>query len=591
MYWRNRNPAGDLRDLRSKKRATWAILTWFGMLNNPGRGWSNERITRVFDNMKTIRSVAVAALLTMPQVAGFAQAPAAPVPVGGIPVAPMPSAPVSVSPATAEVIRLAESSVSDDVILAYIQNSQATFNLNADQVVYLKDVGLSPAVVTAMLLRDNALRAQQAQNPNLANQPVYPPTNPSTPTSVPTDIYAPTQTVPQQTEDAAAPVYVTNPPQEVSYFYSDLSPYGTWVQLGGVGWCWQPHVACINHGWRPYCHGGHWLCTDAGWYWQSDYSWGWAPFHYGRWQLHDHCGWVWVPGYAWAPAWVTWRTGGDYCGWAPLPPHSDFDAHLGYRYNGVSVSAGFDFGLGVGCFSFVATKDFCEHDLARHHVAPAQVQAVYHNTTVVNNYTVNNNTIVNQGVPVANVAAATKREIRPATIREVPASVSASRALRSPIADHGSTVVYRQPLAAPARAVSMVAQKVDEKHPVIRPTPLVAMKSPGAATLDINRPGATSAPGGNQPAGLIGPPTLWRSKDLGLRPTTAPGALPGTPTAPGRSPTSSGVQQAQPARVYTQRSTHQAADLRFSPQSAQLAQPAQPAQAAQPVSQSGTTPR
>ena len=33
-------------------------------------------------------------------------------------------------------------------------------------------------------------------------------------------------------------------------------------------------------------------------------------------------GWVWVPGYTWAPAWVSWRYGDGYAGWAPLPPDS-----------------------------------------------------------------------------------------------------------------------------------------------------------------------------------------------------------------------------------------------------------------------------
>ena len=34
----------------------------------------------------------------------------------------------------------------------------------------------------------------------------------------------------------------------------------------------------------------------------------------------DGRGWVWVPGTVWAPAWVSWRYGGGYVGWAPLPP-------------------------------------------------------------------------------------------------------------------------------------------------------------------------------------------------------------------------------------------------------------------------------
>ena len=36
-------------------------------------------------------------------------------------------------------------------------------------------------------------------------------------------------------------------------------------------------VVGINRNWQPYCDSGHWrLITDAGWFWQSDYSWGWA---------------------------------------------------------------------------------------------------------------------------------------------------------------------------------------------------------------------------------------------------------------------------------------------------------------------------
>ena len=51
----------------------------------------------------------------------------------------------------------------------------------------------------------------------------------------------------------APPDYSTAPPADVNYFYNDLSPYGTWAELAGVGWCWQPRVVLINHGWRPYC--------------------------------------------------------------------------------------------------------------------------------------------------------------------------------------------------------------------------------------------------------------------------------------------------------------------------------------------------
>ena len=110
----------------------------------------------------------------------------------------------------------------------------------------------------------------------------------------------------------------------MNYFYDTLAPYGTWVQVDGYGRCWQPLVVVSEPGWQPYCDRGHWVYTDAGWYWMSDYSWGWAPFHYGRWFHHERFGWVWTPDTVWGPSWVTWRYSDDYCGWAPLPPFTAY---------------------------------------------------------------------------------------------------------------------------------------------------------------------------------------------------------------------------------------------------------------------------
>jgi len=69
---------------------------------------------------------------------------------------------------------------------------------------------------------------------------------------------------------------------------------------------------------------GRWVYSnDYGWYWvseESEASWGWVTFHYGRWVWINDTGWAWVPGNEWGPAWVDWRRGDRYVGWAPLPP-------------------------------------------------------------------------------------------------------------------------------------------------------------------------------------------------------------------------------------------------------------------------------
>jgi len=414
---------------------------------------------------------------------------------------------VAVSPAVAEVLRLAESGVGEEVVLAYIQNSSGGFNLSADQILYLRDVGLSAQLISAMLGRDAGLRGQpQPIQPQPEQQP--PPGPGPGPNGPDVPVEAPL--TPQSTE-------VVSPPPQVNYFYSSLSPYGTWVDLAGVGWCWQPSALVVNRSWQPYCDGGHWVYSDCGWFWQSDYSWGWAPFHYGRWQRHPRCGWVWSPDTVWGPSWVVWRSGGDRCGWAPLPPHAEFDVRLGWRYNGVRVRADFDFGLRADHFTFVGLHDFNERDLRHRRLGPTEVTKVYNNTTIVNNYTVNNTTVVNRGIPVERVASVARTPVQRATVREAPAgSTRVNLAARG--AEKDTAVVYRPALKVQPKTAPVTVQKVDDRHPVIQHTPNVAVvrqtktgfqAAPAAPGLrrgqsetprqNVDRSGSAS-PGASQPA-------------------------------------------------------------------------------------------
>jgi hypothetical protein len=147
-----------------------------------------------------------------------------------------------------------------------------------------------------------------------------------------------------------------------NYFYNQLSPFGTWVEVPGIGWCWSPHEIAANPDWRPYNDSGQWVDTENGLFWASDYKWGDIPFHYGRWIQDTQRGWLWVPGYNWGPAWVAWRDADadGSIGWAPLP----YDAVWidgGWRFHGGAiVDASFDFGLGAGFFVFVGYDHFHE---------------------------------------------------------------------------------------------------------------------------------------------------------------------------------------------------------------------------------------
>ncbi|HKS37863.1 MAG TPA: DUF6600 domain-containing protein, partial [Verrucomicrobiae bacterium] len=235
------------------------------------------------------------------------------------------------------------------------------------------------------------------------------------------------------------------------------------------GWCWQPTVAVVSAGWRPYCDRGRWVWTDAGWYWQSDYSWGWIPFHYGRWHLSPASGWVWVPDTVWGPAWVTWRYSDAYCGWAPLPPRCYYDVGFGFRFRGSRVGIGFDFGLGYDYYTFVPLNRFCDRTPWHHTLPRSGIVRVFNNCTVINNYIRgnNNNVIVNVGPGTRGIAAASRTEIRKVALRDVNPSpgtpIKADRLDR----DGAALAVYRpklpQQATRPPAEITRRQQEVRKK--------------------------------------------------------------------------------------------------------------------------------
>lgn len=116
----------------------------------------------------------------------------------------------------------------------------------------------------------------------------------------------------------------------LSTFAAELEPYGVWVDDPELGLVWVPDATLLGVGYQPYVSAGHWSYTEQGYYWESDHSWGWVTFHYGRWSRSVAHGWVWVPGARFAPAWVEWRHGGGWIGWAPARP--SFHWHDGVAY-------------------------------------------------------------------------------------------------------------------------------------------------------------------------------------------------------------------------------------------------------------------
>lgn len=303
---------------------------------------------------------------------------------------------------TAEVLKLVQAGVDESVIQTYVSNCPSAFNLDSDKIIALSDAGLPGDVINEMIAHDKNYLA------SLASAPATEPTNESTQESAaPVVSSTEAQPVPEQ------PTEVT-----INYFNDNLAPYGTWVEVDGYGRCWRPNVVLYDATWRPYCDRGHWVYTDCGWYWNSDYSWG-ITFHYGRWFNNPRYGWCWWPDTVWAPSWVTWRSANEYCGWAPLPPLTVYRPGVGFFYRGKNVSIGFDFGLSAGCYTFVSANHFCDPRPRYHCVPSYQVNQIYQQTTVINNFNFNHHRMVNNGVSVTVIGQAARHPIQPVSVNSL----------------------------------------------------------------------------------------------------------------------------------------------------------------------------
>jgi hypothetical protein len=282
---------------------------------------------------------------------------------------------------------------------------------------------------------------------------------------------------PKAAKSASTPTTTFAPDAEngsYSTFYRKLEPYGDWMETGDYGYVFQPRQAAESRDWRPYTT-GHWVYTDVGWTWISDEPFGWATYHYGRWIRLRSVGWVWVPGEHWAPAWVSWRRGNDYVGWAPLPPEAQFD-----RQTGIRNWADNYYDIGPDQYAFVPASEFGRK------VSPREIVPIERNVTIINqttnvtNITYNNSVIVDRGpsyddlrsrshqqierfrlerrqdfhtgVPVfrGDVVALPMMDFHPAESTARPNRVV--RTIAQPVVEHGWTGIRDAPAALKARA-------------------------------------------------------------------------------------------------------------------------------------------
>ena len=248
------------------------------------------------------------------------------------------------------------------------------------------------------------------------------------------------------------------PPVETGadFFYDDLGPHGLWVDVSPYGTAWCP--ADVPYGWRPYTV-GYWAYTDYGWMWISEDPWGWVPYHYGRWTFDPYYGWIWIPGDVWAPAWVAWRYGTAWVGWAPLPPEVQWRTGVGLYYSEYDL----DQHIEDYSWSFSPTEDFVK-TRERVHVEPASKNVTLLQVTRnVTKYGVIGTTPVERGLRPAMIEGDAGRRIVQRRVTEADASQRG----RGVVVREGDVAVYRPE----GRITSVVRTRVKDAPPEEKPVP------------------------------------------------------------------------------------------------------------------------
>ena len=220
----------------------------------------------------------------------------------------------------------------------------------------------------------------------------------------------------------------------VRYFRDDLGPHGRWFRVPRYGWAWRPYGVAAD--WRPYTR-GRWIDTDYGWTWVSDEPWGWAPYHYGRWAWDEqYDGWIWIPGRCWSPAWVDWREGDGYLGWAPLPPAAVWRPGVGIPTRTIVIEPRH--------YCFVETRRVVEPHVDRFAAPPARNVTIIRNTTNVTNYTIVNNRIANRSVREETVERATGRPLPRYPVAEVESAAPRTFHVRPETHERAPSVTVRE---------------------------------------------------------------------------------------------------------------------------------------------------
>jgi hypothetical protein len=152
---------------------------------------------------------------------------------------------------TSGVLRMAKASIGDDTIIAYIKNSGNNYALDADQIIYLKQQGVSSTVLNAMLNQTGTI--------GTATTTVSAPDTTVATTATPAPV---AQTIldspaPASATEVVAPAvtYIQTPN---TYYYA--SPAGFYSPIYVSPYCYSPYYyrpgVSVSFGWGGGFRGG-----------------------------------------------------------------------------------------------------------------------------------------------------------------------------------------------------------------------------------------------------------------------------------------------------------------------------------------------
>jgi hypothetical protein len=322
-----------------------------------------------------------------------------------------------------------------------------------------------------------------------------------------------------QPQEPYNPGYSSGSNLDISYFYDYLSDYGQWVYYPGYNYVWVPYN--MAPAWRPYSY-GRWVWTEYGWTWVSTFRWGWIPFHYGRWVFEPGFGWFWIPDTVWGPAWVSWRYGGSYIGWAPLPPRYRYDHGRGLFLSSID--------LPDDCWVFVDSRHFDARDI-HGYVLPWNRNRDYIRTTVTKTQLEERGgRIINNGLDLNEAQRITGHGFSKFVVQD-------SNAPQAARLSSDRVVIYKPRVTAKSSAAPKKFVKKDEAATAKKSTPVRKVKRDEEASAGGVQTGKTVEPTAQASSGFLSSngagrnsaTTMTRPKTQEVR--TAPPAY-GTYVAP-----------------------------------------------------------